>query len=589
MNKGIHKNNTYLRKQIGNSGEVIINLNKNDAGLFIDIPIFTLEGISNFKFSLIYSSFSINNCKYGSHIRESYYYSLYDDVDNNKVYYTDAYNFEKEYTYFKTEYDDTCQKYYYKYDDETYIEKIKYLDNLNVDYNLYDKYGNKVILAYDKNYPVQIILKNGDNFTFENANRIVDNKGTIIHFSSDFLELKVFKNNVEIYKVNMIMENNYLSKIIHYRPLDEQLYHMYFTNEYVFDDVNKQIIIKDGLSNYAMLLNYTIQNNELYVDSYIEDYTNVFDDNKKNSILYYDYYTKILYNSGYYVDYYFNDNDSLIKKIDSNGQIEIFEYDQKHNIIKVFKNLNHAYSYVNNNSIFNCYLSYNNSIISNREIHIIEDNSIHYSDLIGNKALLIDNSLYDAVYSAEINANGFKGEYISLFLWSALISETIDSNLCITIELYKDNEIIQSIINEISNQSWNFDVFSDEVDSKYDKIKISITSTEGSIYKINGVAIFQKSFIANIEYDDNNNLTNYEFMSNRIENIYSNNKLFQQYSTTNLLRQTNYNSDDLVENKIFGNGTFQKVSYNDSNQVIEKKYRSMTVIWNRSIRMKIIF
>lgn len=62
MNNRLRKTNTYLRKLIGNSGEVIINLNKNNAGLFIEIPIFTIEGISNFNFSLIYSSFSLNNC-----------------------------------------------------------------------------------------------------------------------------------------------------------------------------------------------------------------------------------------------------------------------------------------------------------------------------------------------------------------------------------------------------------------------------------------------------------------------------------------------------------------------------------------------
>ncbi len=43
MNKGLQKNTIFLEKTIGNSGTVLVNLNKDDAGMFINIPIFASD------------------------------------------------------------------------------------------------------------------------------------------------------------------------------------------------------------------------------------------------------------------------------------------------------------------------------------------------------------------------------------------------------------------------------------------------------------------------------------------------------------------------------------------------------------------
>ena len=137
LNKGVNSKSTYLTKQIGNAGVVKINLNKDEGGFFLDIPLVSTPGYDNVNLNLHYSSFNNENYLFGVGFKLNLFKN-FNEIDG-KIIVKDSFNAETEFIYSGYE----GNEQYYKNDDYQYIlikstdlYTFKDIDGSTISYNI---------------------------------------------------------------------------------------------------------------------------------------------------------------------------------------------------------------------------------------------------------------------------------------------------------------------------------------------------------------------------------------------------------------------------------------------------------------------
>jgi len=576
LNKGLNRKSTYFKKEVGSSGIFAANLNKNEGGFYILLSGHETPGLSPIAFKLNFSSFNLNSTSaYGAAIRESYYYELTDDYENLKVYLKDSFGSIKEYHFVKD--DNTpgiTRRVFECSEDHSRIERDTYDILPDIYYNLFDKYDNKIILLKNRSYPVEIVYKSGERYTFSSRRNITNNLGTTLEISTDYRTITFKKETTEIYKIELVVENNLISKMIHKKPIisdTETTYETLYINEYIVDTTNKSITIIDGLSNYRVKFNYIEQDSTYLLVSYIESYSESFNTSNTTTITYNEdlNYTRVLSYLGEYEDYYFNESGLLSKKINSLGQIELYEYDENDYISKRITNINHTKSYNEKYAIVSEYIEDGNNFLyeSNMAPTISSQNDFLYSDKVGTKALIISNYSTSSIFYIEKTYSGNEGEYLTLGLWSIKNFSYTGPTLDIKLELYLSSVLQATYEFNIHNDKWDYNSFQVKTSSKFDKVKLIFSPKSGGSYLINAVTLVPSSTVINYSYDEYGNLLNNSYMNNINLFKYSNNYLFESNKQNNTSFKLDYNEKSIPNRKSFNNGVLVDVSYNDNNQI----------------------
>ena len=578
MNKGLNRKCTYFKKEVGSSGTFAANLNKNEGGFYILLSGYETPGLSPIAFNLYFSSFNLNSTSaYGAAIRESYYYELTDDYENLRVYLKDSFGSIKEY-HFVTDANEPgiIRRVFECSEDHSRIERDTYDILPDIYYNLFDKYGNKIILLKNRNYPVEIVYKSGERYTFSSRRNITNNLGTTLEISTDYRTITFKKETTEIYKIELVVENNLLTKIIHKKPIvsdTETTYEILYTNEYIVDTTNKSVTIIDGLSNYRVKFNYTEINDTYLLSSYIESYTDEFDESIINTITYNDNYTRVLNYLGEYIDYYFGSNNLLEKQINSLGQLELYTYDANGYLSSKTININHSYDYASRYSILSGYFNVENIFTSSTNLvttlNTVEANP--YADKIGDKVFTISNYSTDEYCYVEKAYVGKKDDYLTLSLWSVKNFSYTGPTLNIILELINEAEVVETYTFSVNNSNWGFNVFEIKAGYNFTKVKLTLSPTNGGSYHINAVNLIPSSAYIYYSYDSNGNLLTSSYMKNNSSNKYSDNLLIQKYQTGSKLFNLMHNENGLVTREIASNGLVTDIAYNSDNQVLSNK------------------
>src|SRR5690554_2946478 len=342
MNKGLKENCKIIKQSIGNSCDAYLNVNKNDANMYVKIPIYSSRGKAPIKLDLTFTlSDKDKEFGYGKGLRLNY----------NKIISGKSYS-DSDYTLNVINEDGSTDKYYrikktnkFKCDEtKNYIidkwnDKYEYNENK---IELIDQNNTRYIYSYNKlQCPNKIIFKDGNNITIEskkvNNNNLISciYKGSknnpkelieITHPNSDTTEIVVTKNEVVTNNITIKRNSlNHLEKIIYINKAKKQL-----TSNYNFDFDNKLIEIQDCISNYRVKY---ILDNKNKVKKIEDGYNSSLLGGKTLKITYDDNLTKLTNYKNQSINIFFDKNNLPMYEVDSHAGVISYEFDNKKRLI----------------------------------------------------------------------------------------------------------------------------------------------------------------------------------------------------------------------------------------------------------------
>ena len=444
LNKGVNSKSTYLTKQIGNAGVVKINLNKNEGGLFLDIPLIITPGYDKVNLNLHFSSFSNEYFIFGTGFQLNLYKKFTES--DNKLIVKDSFGALIEFDYYGLE--DGMEVY--KNDDFQYIitKDDSYYTLKDIDGSAITYYVSNSSLESVK-HKSRYLIRSGTTtsfYVFGNYSLLI----TISEGSTLFDTIQLMNGNTVVKEVRITYLNDYISSISYYSLNEENNLELLSTNYYEFS--SGRIKIKDGLSQYYT--EFLSSNNFLHITQINEGYDTI-EPYKSTNITFLDSLdnttrvSTVYNNYEYFTDYIYNSNELLKTIINNFGLSQSFVYDDNKNIIQKSKIMSNTYADEHEKSVICDYFASMNSISwkksDSSQVNIITDTN-RYSNLIGDKSLIISSS--DTVYYyRDYSAIGKIGEYYTLKIWSKRFSGTDDLHLKIIISSSNQTQELEYTLN----------------------------------------------------------------------------------------------------------------------------------------------
>ena len=137
MNKGIRDYCKVITHSVGDVADVYINVNKNDANLHAEFPLYKSSGLNPINLSLMLTLSDMDHAQsFGKGVRLNFYKKLYQDGDR----------------FYICNYDGRVDEYIrtgdYYHNSETMTRIIRVDNYAHYSYELIDKFGNKLVYNY---------------------------------------------------------------------------------------------------------------------------------------------------------------------------------------------------------------------------------------------------------------------------------------------------------------------------------------------------------------------------------------------------------------------------------------------------------
>lgn len=213
MNKGLKNYTKQISKSLDGTGEVYVNINKNDANAHIVIPLLTSVGQSPISTSLIFDYQNRNEVgMFGKGVKLNWYGKVSRSASGVHILNADGsqdtFVYESQNTYVNKERQMRVE-----------VQPLSGYAN-DADYLFSDKNGGTIkYVSTMLDYPKTVTAKSGEQYTldFINATPYISNgKGDTVEFTkNDSLATKVEwkKNGVSLLSVELSYENDCLTKL----------------------------------------------------------------------------------------------------------------------------------------------------------------------------------------------------------------------------------------------------------------------------------------------------------------------------------------------------------------------------------------
>jgi RHS repeat-associated protein len=581
MNKGIRDYCKVITHSVGDVADVYINVNKNDANLHAEFPLYKSSGLNPINLSLMLTLSDMDHAQsFGKGVRLNFYKKLYQDGDR----------------FYICNYDGRVDEYIrtgdYYHNSETMTRIIRVDNYAHYSYELIDKFGNKLVYNYSSYqlpfiYPSRIEYYDG-NFLNISENpyfrykimSIENGKGEIVDFfhNRDNVErIEISRNSVLINKILLNYSNNVIRTIEHINSKGETVCKCYVQ----YNESAKTLeIAKQINDNTTYGVKYTLDDSKRRVISFTDGYDECYYGGKITNISYHSEYSEITDYKGRKSYFFFDRNDMPIYEIDDKARVISYSFDESKKLKSQSAIQDNSPEYASiyslvDNGYFDNDLN-NWDILGTGDLSIVVDNSHPCHSILGEKKLKITRPFGIGEVKAyqTRNISGYPTDIFTFIIWGKSTFTQATTFAKAKVILYKDYNIVtEKEISFVNEEKWQYQITELKATDNYDKIKIEITVKGPSAeYLFDAIQLYRKPMGAFYEYDEK---------GNPIEEVFGDNVFNAQY-TDNSLAKGSFGNNSMLLNRIYdykGNleyaetksGVAYDFDYDDNNNVTRRE------------------
>ena len=546
-----------------------VNLNKHDANLILNIPVFKTTKLCPISLNLFYNYLDRNEISmFGKGLRLNY---------NNKLY-------KQSLALLRIHRSDGAVDGY-----EVTSDSDKYLNDETMNtitkvvssevssgyyYSLKDKRNNE--FRYDPTnleYPYKIINSNNEEYTVTSSISTLTIKNQFndeVYITRGEYQIvfeyqqKYTYGTYKVFKTVVILNTDEtISQIKYYIYNDEE--EEYVEISYLNFNINEtSISITNSINN--LTLKYNIANGLV---SSIDEYFNSND--KKTTLIEYNsfYKTKVTDYAGKEKIYYFDGNFFPAYEFTENN----ISGSRYNSTTKLIESSFGPINFLNDsrNALCNYQL---NSFVNNGIT--LESKQSTDADLVE----LLNGSLFKATGTGSlkytINKKYIESDVISLgFVFKMLTTNTNSRKVTITLKTGVHELVTYDLDQKSVTNNYHFITLSNSVKNNVSNLSIEFTFIGNASVEIGNILLYEKPLGAFYKYDENKNLVESEFGNTKLNYSYtSNNKVKSSSYEDSSSDENTYNNDNLIEKKKEQYGLEIEYEYDSYNNISSKVVKS---------------
>lgn len=531
MNRGIRNYCRYINHSIGNVAQVYINVNKNDANMHVNFPLYQSKGLTPINLSLMFTLSDMNmndNFHFGKGIRLNFYKKYYQE--GNKLCIRNCDGSIDEYLQ-ENNYINNETNTFISFDENGKPELNDMLGN-KFKYNSYHIYpssihninGNSLYFSFISNQQISTIRNGIDEFaSFEGALFYYNTKNLVYKIEINKRDRK--RDDANYMSIREILlaydDNDMLKSIIqknHYGKIIDACYIQY--REYMeYGDNVKILEIMDGIAKYKC--KYWIINDkvEMILDGYGGNIGDVpLIGGRSTRIIYNNHYSEIENYKNCKTYIVFDENDFLAYEIDDKNRVISYSFDKNKRLIsKSAQNNDSIYAFYNSlvkNGYFNEGLHADWQKEGNGTLTIAERKEYGpFKNIIGYKKLSLTSNgmaINNEVKAKQlINIFGHAGDIFTFIAWCKPFNFTESDSAKARISLRNiDGDIVvtEKEISFLNKSEWQYGITEVHAPDDYNNIVIElIVKGPTAEYWFDAVQLYQNPSGVFYEYDEKGN------------------------------------------------------------------------------------
>lgn len=599
-NKGLRDYCKYITQDVGNS-KVMVNINKTDANMHINIPLYSSKAEIANSIGLLFTLSERNtDYKFGKGISLNYFKELFKSGDYKTK---NSDGSITTYTFDRSEGD--YIKYYYDRETQTTLVEDLYPGATYKNY-LIDKHRN---ISYYSNttslnkYPIKIVSNDGRATDFqyngsnlfkiigkENDNTTEEIKFTYANFGGvEKLSLiEIFRESNIINSIVFDYSSNYLNKIIYKNEKGLRI----GESEFSFDFTNHIITVIDVISGYR--IKYTLDSSNTFITEFIDGYNTTFTKGTKTTLAYNDINTNedvtIITENNDSLRTYFDDSNYPMYEVDNKGRAVCYLFEVNNRYIKptlISNSFDNRFLTSSDNLIKNgsfTDLSNWTKVGSGGAVQIISKATNDYTNsFLGGTAVEISSaSTTEVSIKQDIAVNYNPQDSLTLIVWGKELvnSDDLTNVAFVRVKCKKNGSEISSLRKELvfkkSNKTipiWQLQMIEVNQSQEFDKIEVEIVVSRRVKFWFDGVQLYKRPLgqifsydnLGNISYSKAGNFSNY--------NLFNDNSFITQA----------LGSDEVTHSYVYndmGKVEHQASSYNLSTEYSYDNYGNVSKVKN---------